>query len=423
MARPLRITALILAGEMIYGLPFHTQRFFRPTMLEAFNISNTQLGDMFAAYGLTAMFSYFFGGPFADRYSARSLIVVSLVLTACGGLYMATYPGVWEMTALYGFWGITTSFLFWAALIKATRDWGGAASQGTAFGILDGGRGLAAAVLGAIAVGILTLYLPTETALVTDLDRRAGLRSIILYYSSITLICSAIVWILVPHERDTVSLHRNPFAGVPQVIRRPLIWTQAAVIICAYCGYKGLDNYSLYAVQVLGMNEIDAARLATYGAYVRPVACVLAGLIADRFDSARSIFVMFAMLVTSYSVLAVATPDTAALSLIYANLFATFFAVFALRGIYYALLEETRTPKHLTGASVAIIAFIGYTPEAFFGPVTGRILDANPGVPGHLNYFAFLAAVSVAGVLVTLLLIRLNRRPRVEARTDAALPG
>jgi sugar phosphate permease len=408
---------------MIYGLPFHTQRFFRPTMLEAFNISNTQLGDMFAAYGLTAMFSYFFGGPFADRYSARSLIVVSLVLTACGGLYMATYPGVWEMTALYGFWGITTSFLFWAALIKATRDWGGAASQGTAFGILDGGRGLAAAVLGAIAVGILTLYLPTETALVTDLDRRAGLRSIILYYSSITLICSAIVWILVPHERDTVSLHRNPFAGVPQVIRRPLIWTQAAVIICAYCGYKGLDNYSLYAVQVLGMNEIDAARLATYGAYVRPVACVLAGLIADRFDSARSIFVMFAMLVTSYSVLAVATPDTTALSLIYANLFVTFFAVFALRGIYYALLEETRTPKHLTGASVAIIAFIGYTPEAFFGPVTGRILDANPGVPGHLNYFAFLAAVSVAGVLVTLLLIRLNRRPRVEARTDAALPG
>jgi hypothetical protein len=115
------------------------------------------------------------------------------------------------------------------------------------------------------------------------------------------------------------------------------------------------------------------------------------------------------MLVASYSVLAVATPDATALTLIYANIFVTFFAVFALRGIYYALLEETRTPKHLTGASVAVIAFVGYTPEAFFGPVTGRILDANPGVPGHLNYFAFLAAVSVAGVLVTLLLIRLNR--------------
>ena len=407
------MTALIIAGEMIFALPFHTQRFFRATMLEAFDISNTQLGDMFAAYGVTAMFSYFFGGPFADRYSARSLMIASLVLTAFGGFYMATFPSVWEMSVLYGFWGVTNAFLFWAALIKATRNWGGVASQGIAFGILDGGRGLAAAVFAAIAVGILILYLPTETALVTDLDRRAGLRSIILYYSLITLLCAGIVWFLVPHARETVSEHRNPFAGVPEVIRRPLIWAQAAVIICAYCGMKGTDNYSLYAVQVLGMNEIDAARLATYGAYVRPVACVIAGLIADRYSSARSICVLFVMLIISYSVLAVVTPDTIALTLIYANVFVTFFAIFALRGIYYALLEETRTPKHLTGASVAVIAFIGYTPEVFFGPVTGRILDANPGVPGHLNYFAFLTAVAVVGVLATLLLIRLNNRPRM----------
>ena len=407
------MTALIIAGEMIFALPFHTQRFFRATMLEAFDISNTQLGDMFAAYGVTAMLSYLFGGPFADRYSARSLMIASLVLTAFGGFYMATFPSAWEMSVLYGFWGVTSVFLFWAALIKATRDWGGVASQGIAFGILDGGRGLAAAIFAAIAVGILILYLPTETALVTDLDRRAGLRSIILYYSLITLLCAGIVWFLVPHVRGTVSEHRNPFVGIPEVIRRPLIWTQAAVIVCAYCGMKGADNYSLYAVQVLGMNEIDAARLATYGAYVRPVACVIAGLVADRYNSARSIFALFIMLVISYSALSVVTPETIALNLIYANIFVTFFAIFALRGIYYALLEETRTPHHLTGASVAVIAFIGYTPEVFFGPVTGRILDANPGAPGHLNYFAFLTVISVIGALLTLLLIRLNNRARI----------
>lgn len=206
------------------------------------------------------------------------------------------------------------------------------------------------------------------------------------------------------------------------MIRRPLIWAQAGIIICAYCGYKGLDNYSLYAVQVLGMNEIDAATFSTYGAYIRPVACVIAGLIADRFDSARSIVVLFVILVASYSVLAVSSLDTTSLTIIYANVFVTFFAVFALRGIYYALLEETRTPNHLTGSSIAVIAFIGYTPEAFFGPVTGRILDANPGVPGHQNFMAFLAVVSVVGVLVTLLLIRLNKPARQVVQAGAALP-
>ena len=394
---------------MIFALPFHTQRFFRPTLLEAFNVSNTQLGDMFAAYGLTAMVSYLIGGPFADRYSARPLISGSLVLTAVGGLYMATFPGVWQMSALYGYWGATTIFFFWAALIKATRDWGGSTLQGTAFGILDGGRGLAAAVFGALAVGILALYLPTESALVTDVARKAGLRSIILYYSAITLVAAGIAWIVIPNSEKTVRERRTPFAEVPAVIRRPLIWVQAAIIICAYCGYKGLDNYALYAVQVLGMNEIDAAKLATYGAYVRPVACVVAGLVADRFDSARSIVVLFIMLAASYGVLAVARPDTAAVSTIYANLFVTFFAVFALRGIYYALLEETHTPKQLTGTSVAVIAFVGYLPEAFFAPIAGRILDASPGIQGHLNFFAFLAAISLAGILMAALLIWLKR--------------
>jgi predicted MFS family arabinose efflux permease len=80
VARFLRITALIIAGEMIFALPFHTQRFFRRTMLEPFDISITQLGETLAVCGVAVMFTYFFGGPFADRYSARSLMSVSLLL-------------------------------------------------------------------------------------------------------------------------------------------------------------------------------------------------------------------------------------------------------------------------------------------------------------------------------------------------------
>ena len=188
---------------------------------------------MFAAYGITAMISYLIGGPFADRYSARSLIAGSLVLTAIGGLYMMTFPGVWQMTALYGYWGVTTVFLFWAALIKATRDWGGSSSQGIAFGILDGGRGLAAAIFAAIAVGILAAYLPTESAEVTNVLRKAGLRSVIFYYSAITLIAAGVIWFVLPKHQDVAQRRRSPFAGVPEVIRRPLIWVQAGVIISA----------------------------------------------------------------------------------------------------------------------------------------------------------------------------------------------
>lgn len=32
----------------------------------------------------------------------------TIVLTAIGGLYLSTFPGVWQMSILYGFWGAST---------------------------------------------------------------------------------------------------------------------------------------------------------------------------------------------------------------------------------------------------------------------------------------------------------------------------
>ena len=157
VARYLYIIALILAGEMVFALPFQPGRFFRPTMLEVFDFTNTQLGDLFALYGIAAMLSYFPGGAIADHFSARSLLTTSLIATALGGLYMATIPGPVGMAVLYAFWGVTTIFLFWGALIRATREWGGRSEQGMAFGLLEGGRGLTAAISASLLVVVLVL--------------------------------------------------------------------------------------------------------------------------------------------------------------------------------------------------------------------------------------------------------------------------
>ncbi|RLD31329.1 MAG: MFS transporter, partial [Bacteroidetes bacterium] len=72
------IFSLVFAGEMIFSLPFHVARFFRPTLLDVFNLTNTELGDIIAVYGITAMLAYFPGGALADRFSARKLMTLSL---------------------------------------------------------------------------------------------------------------------------------------------------------------------------------------------------------------------------------------------------------------------------------------------------------------------------------------------------------
>ena len=401
--------ALIIAGEIVFGLPFHTARFFRPTLLEVFGFTNTQLGDLFAIYGVTATISYFPGGALADRFPARSLLTASLFATGAGGLFMAAIPPAMPMGLLYGFWGITTIFLFWGALIRATREWGGESTQGLAFGVLEGGRGLVAALIASFALAVFASIMPENVNLASDEVRRNGMRSIILVYTAAAFIAGVLTWFTVPVPAAQVAMNRHPLRGMAVVLKRPVIWAHAAVIVCAYCGYKGLDNYSLYAVQVLGMDEVRGAELSTWGSWIRPVAAVAAGLVADRFNAARSIGVAFAVLAVSWTVLGVASVDLTALHIVYLNLFVTFFAVFALRGIYFALLEENQTPAYLTGAAVGLVSLVGYTPEIFFAPITGRILDANPGIVGFRHYFLFLAGVAALGVFVVLVLLGLRR--------------
>ncbi len=421
MPRIVFILTLILAGELIFGLPYHTARFFRPTFLEAFGLSNTQLGDIFAVYGITAMLSYFPGGVLADRISARTLMTLSLFATAVGGLYMATFPASLQMALLYGFWGITTIFLFWAALISATRDWGGEHSQGKAFGILDGGRGLVAAGFALFAVAIFSLYMPADAALVSDAERREGFRTVIFLYSAATAAAGILTWLLLPKSMQSAATTRsNPLRGMAAVLRRPIVWAQAAVIVCAYCAFKGLDNFSLYAVQVLGMDEVEGARFTAYASWLRPVGAVAAGVAADRFSASRIIGVAFVMLLMSFGYLAIAAPAVTGMNYLYANILVSFFAVFALRGVYFALLQETTTPKYLTGTTVGMVSFVGYTPDVFFAPITGRILDAAPGLAGHQHYFLFLAGVAVMGLLLVSWLIWLNRRLQVEKRLIGA---
>ena len=402
--------ALVIAGELIFGLAFNIPRFIRPTMLEVFGITNTQLGDMFAIYGIAAALSYFPGGALADHFTGRSLMASSLFATALGGLYLATIPGETAMRFLYGYWGITTIFLFWGALIRATRDWTHDGMQGMAFGLLDGGRGLVAAVIATVAVAVLAFVMPENVNGATPEEREAAFRMVTYLYCALTFLAGALVWISVPPTPRADGPRFNPLQGMAIVLRRPIVWAQAAIVITAYCGYKGIDNYSLYAVHVLGMDEVEGARMASYGAWVRPVAAVMAGLIADRFNATRSIMTMFVGLSAVYLSLSMLTPEGQGHLFMYANFVLTYVFVYALRGVYFALLAENKTPSFLTGAAVGLVSVVGYLPDIFFAPIGGRILDANPGIVGFHNYFTLLAAISFVGILAVLWLLAIRKR-------------
>ena len=179
--------------------------------------------------------------------------------------------------------------------------------------------------------------------------------------------------------------------------------------MCAYCGYKGLDNYGLYAVDVLQMSQMESAEFMASAAYLRPLAAICAGYLVDRYFASKIIWICFAVGLASYVLLAMLSPNDGLLGIIYANVIVTFIAVYSLRGVYFALLEEARIGHHVTGITVGLVSFIGFTPDIFFAPLSGRILDSAPGLEGFQLYFGFLAVFMLVGLTATLMLVRYRK--------------
>ncbi len=408
--RGLILFALITAGEGVFLLPFVLARIFRPTFLDVFGITNLELGTAFSLYGVVAMGAYFFGGPLADRFSARRLMSVALITTGLGGVVLATVPPVGVLTLLFGFWGLTTILLFWAALIRATREWGGTSRQGRAYGLLDGGRGLLAALLASITVAIFAGLLPDDVASVTPAQRHAAFTQIIWIFAGLTFAIAALVWFAVPETAARDLSGRRPtltMEGVKNAGKMPVVWLQALIVVCAYVGYKATDDFSLFARDALGYDEVAAATIGTLSFWVRPFAAIAAGFLGDVLDSSRVIVGGFALMTAGAVAIAAGALTPGVYWMLLAVIVTTSTGIYALRGVYFALLGEGAVPLAVTGSAVGVVSVVGYTPDVFMGPLMGYLIDASPGALGHQHLFGVVAAFGLVGFGATLLFRRI----------------
>ncbi len=407
------MAVLILAGEAIFSLPFHVPRFFRPTLLSVFDLDNAGLGDVFAVYGVTAMLAYFPGGVVADKFAPGRLMAASLWLTAAGGVALAVWPSVALMRVVYGWWGVTTVLLFWAAMIRATAGWGGVGLQGRAFGLLDGGRGLAAAAFATIAVVVLSSSAGADPAAMSADERQRAFLSIVAFYAAVTAAAGVACFVVVD-DQGSAPIHlprRRPLQGIADVVTRPAVWLQAIIVVAAYCGYKAIDNVGLYAQVALGKDEVEAAAFATACAWLRAPAAVVAGVVADRVLARRVVMWVFVIVGLSSLALGMLTPQPGLrVGLAVASIVVTFAGVYALRGVYFALVRESQVPIAVTGTAVGLISVVGFTPDVFFASLSGRLLDHSPGVVGHQHAFFLLMAICVVGGAAAALLARVGDR-------------
>jgi len=405
---------LILAGESVFILPFVLQRVFRPTVLKVFELDNVSLGLCFSVYGFVALVSYLLGGPLADKFQPRKLIAIALWMTALGGLVFSTFPSYFVLQVLYGFWGFTTIFLFWSPMIKATRVWGGKGSQGKAFGLLDGGRGLVGALFGTLGVLVFSFFMTANLEVATLEESRFAFRYVILTSSGIVSVVGVLVWFFMrlPESLEKeIIVEKITVSQIKEVLRLPSVLLLMIIILCAYVGYKITDIFSLYAQDVMLLDEVASAEVGTILLFARPVVGVLIGVVADR--SRPSLFLFLGFIIALVGSLVFASGMVANVSYFFFlfSILIVALGVYAIRSLYFAVMQSGRIPLVLTGTAVGIISLIGYTPDIFAGPAMGYLLDASPGLKGHQHVFYMLAAFSFIGGIAAFRYFQLYGKP------------
>lgn len=394
---------VILAGEAIFLLPFVLPRLFRPTMLEAWGITNLDFGLAFSCYGVVAMIAYGLGGPLADRFPPRWLMCAALVATATGGFALLGNPNRLLLCCVYAYFGLTTILLFWSAMLKVTHSLGGSDQQATAFGLLDAGRGLFAAMIATAMTLMFAQLIPVEDASPENLA--TALQSIIIF----TIIVVATTAFLVPLvlfklRRNHSDAHSHPVTrrSISQLVRHPEIWLHGLVVLCAYCGYKSIDNYGIFSVDVYQSTELQASQLTTLTFWARPFAAIGAGLVADRFSHFKSMAVLFMLAAIGNSSLAfLAPPNLQWLGLMMVSI-STAATMYGLRGIYFSVFDDLHIPPQLLGTAAGLVSLIGFLPDVFFGALTGFLIDEYPGRQGHQYVFGMVGCVSVIGLIASL---------------------
>ena len=401
LKRYFQFTLLLLAAGAIYPLLYLRQN-FETSILEAFQITTSDLGDYYSMLGIMYFLCYVPSGWLADRISPRLLVTVSMAGTGALGLWFATIPSKEVLVYIFMAWGIAAGLTFWASMIKGVKMLAHKDEQGRFFGILDGGRGLVEAVLATVAIAIFAYAVETE-----GLSNTLALKQVIYMYSWTCIAIGVLTFLFFrggdageeesADKKDSGNLIRDLkfLASIPE------LWMVALVIFCGYQLFWATYSFSAFLQEGYEITAVTAGFITVAKLWMRPIGGIGAGFLGDKygkenilaialFGSALGLVVMilFPQLNTVYFLLAI--------------LLLIGVLTYAIRGLYWAILDDCDIPMHVTGLAIGVISLIAYTPDIFLPQINGFIAARYEGITVYNLYFGYIAIMGVIGTLAAL---------------------
>ncbi|PEO46045.1 hypothetical protein CN563_15415 [Bacillus sp. AFS026049] len=408
------LVILIIAGEMIYTLPYF-RNYYYDVFLNAFHLTNTQMGTLGSAYGVCCLISYIFGGYVADRWRTKHLLSISLFATGILGFALLLYPPYHVLLLIYAAWGITSIMTFWVALIKAVRSLASENEQGKAFGFFEGGRGAAKVIESALVLGLFAI-------LAKQLSDKLALSSVIIFYSVMCILLGFMIMLLYKEPEGNNSSgeikekedKKFDWAILLRILKMPTTWLAAILILTSYAMINSFYYITPYATAAFGASTIIAAALGYFSQYCRPIGSFGSGIIGDRIGISNMVIIGYCVLALGLAALIVLPGKPSFILLLLVFIAIIYISMYALQATHFAILVEGDYPVETTGTVAMPLMIIGYSGEIFMPIVAGACLDHWSGTDGYKVLFTILLGLTIVGLITAIIWQRVTKEKRKE---------
>lgn len=408
------LVILIIAGEMIYTLPYF-RNYYYDVFLNAFHLTNTQMGTLGSAYGVCCLISYIFGGYVADRWRTKHLLSISLFTTGALGFALLLYPPYPVLLLIYAAWGITSIMTFWVALIKAVRSLASENEQGKAFGFFEGGRGAAKVIESALVLGLFAF-------LAKQLSDKLALSSVIIFYSVMCILLGIMIMLLYKepdgnNSSDEIKEKADKkfdWAILLRILKMPTTWLAAILILTSYAMINSFYYITPYATAAFGASTIIAAALGYFSQYCRPIGSFGSGIIGDRIGISNMVIIGYCVLALGLAALIVLPGKPSFILLLLVFIAIIYISMYALQATHFAILVEGDYPVETTGTVAMPLMIIGYSGEIFMPIVAGACLDHWSGTDGYKILFTILLGLTIVGLITAIIWQRVTKEKRKE---------
>ncbi|KVL51650.1 MFS transporter [Burkholderia territorii] len=404
--RYVQLALLVCAAGAIYPM-LYLRQFYQDTMLELFQISRAQLGYLYSALGTTFLVCYLPSGWLADRLPPRYLISVSLVATGALGVAYASVPSYPALMVIFCGWGVTTGLTFWASVIKRVNAIAMPREQGRFFGFLDGGRGLIEALLATASLALFAWLVDARGT-----SHGGAFRQVVFFYA-IVCVALGVVLLAVKDASARTSAaaaqaERAARGSLPRdlatLARNRCLWVFAVIVFCGYHLSWATYSISPYLQQQgVGMSIVAAGFIASLKLWMRPIGGIGGGFVGDRIGTLNVLCA--ALLLAAFAFVSlIVFPSFNQVVLLAGVVLFIGLLTYAVRGLYWSVLEHCDVPAPIKGLAIGVISLLGYSPDVFLPLLNGWLTTEYPGMQGYRLYFGYIACMSAIGGGACLLL-------------------